>query len=59
MKVSVSVLKSTFFLQACQATELDVLIPLEFKASKLVLVGDPEQLPPTVISEVWKSAKLI
>lgn len=41
--------------EACQATELDVLIPLEFKASKLVLVGDPEQLPPTVISEKAKA----
>ena len=42
----------TVNLQACQCTELDSLIPLQFGATKLVLVGDPEQLPPTVISQV-------
>lgn len=36
--------------EACQSNELDLLIPLCFQASKLVLVGDPEQLPCTVLS---------
>ena len=40
--------------QACQCTELDCLIPLQYGVTKLVLVGDPEQLPPTVISQVGK-----
>ncbi|KAL3883444.1 hypothetical protein ACJMK2_029705 [Sinanodonta woodiana] len=38
--------------EATQATELDCLIPLQYGSSKLVLVGDPEQLPPTVVSQV-------
>ncbi|XP_033101903.1 uncharacterized protein LOC117105022 isoform X2 [Anneissia japonica] len=37
--------------EACQCTELDTLIPLQFKGSKLLLVGDPHQLPATVLSE--------
>ncbi|KAK7486591.1 hypothetical protein BaRGS_00022116 [Batillaria attramentaria] len=36
--------------EATQATELDCLIPLQFGMTKLVLVGDPNQLPPTVLS---------
>ena len=39
-------------LQATQACEVDCLIPLQYGTSKLILVGDPEQLPPTVISQV-------
>ena len=31
---------------------MDNLIPLQYGATKLVLVGDPEQLPPTVLSKV-------
>jgi len=31
---------------------MDNLIPLQYAATKLVLVGDPEQLPPTVVSKV-------
>lgn len=38
--------------EACQSTELDCLVPLQYKVSKLVLVGDPEQLPATVLSKV-------
>ncbi|KAL5011407.1 hypothetical protein ScPMuIL_009958 [Solemya velum] len=37
--------------EATQACELDCLIPLQYGISKLVLVGDPEQLPPTVLSK--------
>ncbi|XP_071941243.1 uncharacterized protein [Antedon mediterranea] len=37
--------------EACQCTEPDTLIPLRFKSSKLVLVGDPLQLPATVVSK--------
>ncbi|KAI5180654.1 regulator of nonsense transcripts 1 [Nematocida sp. AWRm80] len=37
--------------EACQATEPSTLIPLRAKPSKLILVGDPQQLPPTVISQ--------
>ncbi len=36
--------------QASQCTELDILVPLRYRASKLVLVGDPLQLPATVRS---------
>ena len=41
-----------FVFQACQSCELDVLIPLQFGCSKLVLVGDPEQLRTTILSQV-------
>lgn len=40
------------FFQACQSCELDLLIPLQFGISKLVMVGDPEQLRSTVLSKV-------
>ncbi|KYO23328.1 putative helicase senataxin [Alligator mississippiensis] len=36
--------------EAGQACEVETLIPLIHRCSKLVLVGDPKQLPPTVIS---------
>ncbi|XP_043914346.1 probable helicase senataxin isoform X2 [Protopterus annectens] len=36
--------------EAGQACETETLIPLIHRCPKLVLVGDPEQLPPTVIS---------
>ncbi|OWF55838.1 helicase senataxin [Mizuhopecten yessoensis] len=36
--------------EASQATELDCLIPLQYGTSKLIMVGDPEQLSPTVLS---------
>lgn len=31
--------------------EVECLIPLKFKCNKLILVGDPEQLPATVLSK--------
>ncbi|XP_069131979.1 microtubule-associated protein futsch-like [Argopecten irradians] len=36
--------------EATQGTELDCLIPLQYGTSKLIMVGDPEQLSPTVLS---------
>lgn len=37
--------------EACQATELNMLIPLTYNFRKIVLIGDPKQLPPTVFSQ--------
>ncbi|CAF3948183.1 unnamed protein product, partial [Adineta steineri] len=37
--------------EACQASEADLLLPLRFKCTKLMLVGDPKQLEPCVLSE--------
>ncbi|KIK69521.1 hypothetical protein GYMLUDRAFT_33895 [Collybiopsis luxurians FD-317 M1] len=36
--------------EAAQAIELSSLIPLKYKCNRCVMVGDPQQLPPTVIS---------
>uniref|UniRef100_A0A8C8SNP1 Senataxin n=1 Tax=Pelusios castaneus TaxID=367368 RepID=A0A8C8SNP1_9SAUR len=36
--------------EAGQSCEVETLIPLTHRCSKLILVGDPKQLPPTVIS---------
>ena len=38
--------------EAGQCTEPEALIPLEYGVRKLVLVGDHNQLPPTVMSQV-------
>lgn len=53
--MNVEFLKRALIVQACQCNELDLLIPLWFQASKLVLVGDPEQLPSTIMSMVCRS----
>ncbi|KAI0039679.1 hypothetical protein FA95DRAFT_993043 [Auriscalpium vulgare] len=37
--------------EAAQAIELSSLIPLKFRCARCILVGDPQQLPPTVISQ--------
>ncbi|KAH3687200.1 hypothetical protein WICPIJ_001795, partial [Wickerhamomyces pijperi] len=37
--------------EACQCTELSVVIPLRYGCKRCVMVGDPNQLPPTVLSE--------
>ncbi|KAJ7988254.1 hypothetical protein DPEC_G00321680 [Dallia pectoralis] len=37
--------------EAGQATETQTLIPMLYRCNSLVLVGDPSQLPPTVISQ--------
>ncbi|CUS13858.1 unnamed protein product [Tuber aestivum] len=36
--------------EAAQSVELSALIPLKFGCEKCILVGDPKQLPPTVLS---------
>ena len=41
--------------EAAQSIELSALIPLKYGCSKCILVGDPKQLPPTVLSR--KAAK--
>jgi hypothetical protein len=38
--------------EACQAVELNVLIPLRLGCRRCILVGDPLQLPPTVLSPI-------
>ncbi|KJR85573.1 tRNA-splicing [Sporothrix schenckii 1099-18] len=37
--------------EAAQCVELSALIPLKYGCAKCVLVGDPKQLPPTVLSQ--------
>ncbi|KAI6044781.1 SEN1 N terminal-domain-containing protein [Pisolithus marmoratus] len=37
--------------EAAQAIELSSLIPLKFRSSRCIMVGDPQQLPPTVLSQ--------
>jgi senataxin len=37
--------------EAAQSIELSSLIPLKFNCTRCVMVGDPQQLPPTVISQ--------
>ena len=37
--------------EACQAVELLSLIPLQYKARRVVLIGDPMQLPAVLFSE--------
>lgn len=36
--------------EACQCTELSSIIPLRYGATRCIMVGDPNQLPPTVLS---------
>ena len=43
--------------EACQAVELDCLIPLQHGVSKIIAVGDPEQLPSTVLSKTSQKLK--
>ena len=38
------------FDEAAQASELATLIPLQYGAKRVILVGDPQQLPATVVS---------
>ncbi|XP_034945660.1 probable helicase MAGATAMA 3 [Chelonus insularis] len=41
--------------EAAQATELLTLVPLMLGVQQLILVGDPQQLPPLVLSEAAKN----
>lgn len=36
--------------EACQSTEISTLVPLRHDPPKVIMIGDPCQLPPTVIS---------
>ncbi|KAF9970524.1 DEAD-box type RNA helicase [Actinomortierella ambigua] len=38
--------------EAAQAVEISSLIPLKYNCKRCILVGDPNQLPPTVISQL-------
>eukprot|EP01112_Ceratiomyxa_fruticulosa_P006385 TRINITY_DN17180_c0_g1_i1.p1 TRINITY_DN17180_c0_g1~~TRINITY_DN17180_c0_g1_i1.p1 ORF type:complete len:441 (-),score=71.05 TRINITY_DN17180_c0_g1_i1:10-1332(-) len=38
--------------EAAQAVELSTLIPLQYGAKHVILVGDPHQLPATVLSQI-------
>ncbi|CAH2355306.1 helicase Sen1p [[Candida] railenensis] len=42
--------------EACQCVELSAIIPLRYGCKKCIMVGDPNQLPPTVLSQ--KAASL-
>ena len=44
--------------EAAQSTEPSALIPLRFGCRRLVLVGDPRQLPATVLSRAADRAGL-
>lgn len=43
--------------EACQATEISSIIPLKFSPDKVILIGDPKQLPPTILSENFQLQK--
>ena len=47
---SVETLVTLVIDEAAQAIELSSLIPLRSSTTQCVMVGDPQQLPPTVIS---------
>ncbi|KAF9162609.1 DEAD-box type RNA helicase [Actinomortierella ambigua] len=38
--------------EAAQAVEISSLIPLKYNCKRCIMVGDPNQLPPTVISQL-------
>ncbi|CAF3891570.1 unnamed protein product [Rotaria sp. Silwood1] len=44
--------------EASQGLEPDLLIPLRFRCHKLILVGDPNQLSPTVLSDAGRAYNL-
>ncbi|CAF1426611.1 unnamed protein product [Adineta steineri] len=44
--------------EACQSLEPDCLLPLYFGCAKIVLVGDPQQLPPCVLSPAGQERNL-
>ncbi|UJR26954.1 hypothetical protein I4U23_008261 [Adineta vaga] len=41
--------------EACQSLEADLLLSLQFGCRKIMLVGDPQQLPPCVLSDAGKT----
>lgn len=43
--------------EAAQSNELGALIPLKYGCRQCILVGDPNQLPPTILSKVADNAQ--
>ena len=43
--------------EACQSTEPSCIIPLRFRANKLILIGDPQQLSATTFNQGNKSTR--
>lgn len=43
--------------EACQCVELSAIIPLRYGCKNCIMVGDPNQLPPTVLSQKAASYK--
>ena len=43
--------------EACQSTEVEMLIPLQLCPKRTILVGDQKQLPPTTISVDSEASK--
>ncbi|KAI8589911.1 YLR430Wp-like protein [Geranomyces variabilis] len=43
--------------EAAQSVELSTLVPLRYGAKRCILVGDPQQLPPTVLSQVGQAQR--
>lgn len=43
--------------EACQCVELSAIIPLRYGCKRCIMVGDPNQLPPTVLSQTAASFK--
>jgi len=43
--------------EAAQAVEISTLIPLKYDCKRLILIGDPKQLPATVFSRVSQTMK--
>ncbi|CAF1264328.1 unnamed protein product [Adineta steineri] len=44
--------------EACQSLEPDCLLPFYFGCAKIILVGDPQQLPPCVLSPAGQGHNL-
>lgn len=43
--------------EACQCVELSAIVPLRYGCKRCIMVGDPNQLPPTVLSQAAASYK--
>ncbi|GJJ15585.1 hypothetical protein Clacol_009863 [Clathrus columnatus] len=44
--------------EAAQSVELSSLIPLRYRVKRCIMVGDPQQLPPTVLSPLASNKRL-
>ncbi|CAF1447989.1 unnamed protein product, partial [Didymodactylos carnosus] len=47
-----------FMVMATQSLEADSLLPFRFGCAKVIMVGDPQQLPPCVLSQAGKEYNL-